>query len=499
MYRHSPIGINSIELDGISLRVSNPDATLLNNVSIRIDLGHRAIAIRGPNGSGKTTLLKLLAGHPPQQSSLEGRLLVHRGGTFHEVTEFYDAEFTRTLGIVYVPQEPLLVPELNVFENLALGLEGSWWSTSNGRKIQSLILEIVGKVNFDVPLDKLPVQLSAAEKQKVGLLRGLLNVTNGGILLFDEVTTNLTHEEAKNLFTAIRDQFTKVSVIFVTHRTSEVINHADYVFDFLDGRIRAEGPIKLNEEVIPNSRRHENNLLARPQMVVNSEVALPAVELILGDPKADNGRIAIRSGEAVSLIAETTELADSLFRILCGQLSNDEFLPFIRHGETLLNNQSTANRRLAGWRYVSADRMQDGIFLGHSIRENLMARNTNGFRLFSKHQQNNVLELTRNIGDIERRLEDPVDLLSGGFKQRLILERELDSCSRVLVAHNPFQGVDARTRSILTQRLLDWVGTGRVLILLLNFDLPIKSSKVYDISAPTQRQSLQVSLRQNSS
>ena len=171
------------------------------------------LGVIGENGAGKSTLMKIICGiYQPSG----GRLLLD-GKELH-LRKPADA---KNLGIVMIPQEFNLVDSLRVFENVFLGNE----LTKNGvldkplmrEKTEAVLRELQTSINPNARL----TGLSVAQKQMVEIGKALIH--NLRVLIMDEPTTMLNHQEVEILFTIMAQLKDKgVSILFVSHKLKEV-------------------------------------------------------------------------------------------------------------------------------------------------------------------------------------------------------------------------------------------------------------------------------------
>ena len=142
---------------------------VLNGVSFELDK-HKMLSVLGRSGSGKTTLLKIIAG---LEKAEKGDILI-KGNTVMDRPP-------NQRNIVYLYQEALLFPHLNVFENIAFGLR----IRKLGKKeIQAKTLQMITELELEDQTDKMPDQLSGGQKQRVSFGRAL--IINPEVLLLDE-------------------------------------------------------------------------------------------------------------------------------------------------------------------------------------------------------------------------------------------------------------------------------------------------------------------------
>ncbi len=185
---------------------------------------HEMLSILGRSGSGKTTLLKVLAGLETMDSGqvwLEGRDI----GSLPP----------NRRNIVYLYQEALLFPHLNVFENIAFGLRLR--KVPKG-EIKQRVGEMLANLELPEQAQKMPHQLSGGQRQRVAFGRAL--IINPKVLLLDEPFGALdaeTRDSMQQLLKRIAREFA-ITAIFVTHSLKEAILMGDRIGMMEQGRLR---------------------------------------------------------------------------------------------------------------------------------------------------------------------------------------------------------------------------------------------------------------------
>lgn len=191
---------------------------------------HQTLSILGQSGSGKSTLLKIMAGW---EKADDGSFL------------FNGNEMLQTppqkRGVVYLSQEPLLFPHLNVHRNLAYGLE---IRKMKREIIQYRVAEMAEALGISSLLNRMPYQLSGGERQRVSFGRAL--IINPNVLLLDEPfgsLDSLTRKEMQSFFKQVKDNF-RITAVFVTHDVKEAILMGDKIAMIENKKLRVFETIK---------------------------------------------------------------------------------------------------------------------------------------------------------------------------------------------------------------------------------------------------------------
>ena len=282
----------------------------LKGVSLEVRAGE-VLALVGENGAGKSTLMRLLEGVFEPDS---GRILVDGAPV-----RFRGPAEAHAAGIRVIHQEPEIVPELTVAENIFLGdihaRAGLFldWRDLEGRT--RALLEAFG-VARELPPRRSCRGLGPAQRQLIEIMRALKG--GGRLVAFDEPTSSLTAEEARRLFSIIAKlRADGVAVVYISHRLAEVFVLADRVAVLRDGELVALRPKEaLDEaEVVRLMVGRDLGGLFRRRTAPAGEPVLEVEDL--STDKVKNCSIVVRAGEVVGLGgligAGRSELARGIF------------------------------------------------------------------------------------------------------------------------------------------------------------------------------------------
>lgn len=185
---------------------------------------HRTLSILGRSGSGKTTLLRIIAG---LEEADRGEVLM-AGKQLDKIPPY-------RRGVVYLYQEPLLFPHLNVFENIAFGLR---LRHDEAPEVRRRTMEMLDDLELSDQAGKMPDQLSGGQRQRVNFGRAL--IVNPKLLLLDEPFGALdatTRESMQVLFRRIAAKF-RITALFVTHDLKEALLMGDVLASMREGKLK---------------------------------------------------------------------------------------------------------------------------------------------------------------------------------------------------------------------------------------------------------------------
>jgi len=217
--------IPPLQLSGISKRYPGVDA--LKSVSFTVQAGE-IHALLGENGAGKTTLVGVASGSIAPD---EGQIGVH-GALVPKMTPF---EALR-LGVAIVHQEPALLPDLTVLENLILGVPRQFRKPPDGRE-RGWARGALDRVGCTVDLDVRLEDVSVANRQLIEL--GKAFAFEPSVLILDEPTAPLGAERVERLFELVREAAARgCAIVYISHRLPEVRAIANKVTVMRDGAVR---------------------------------------------------------------------------------------------------------------------------------------------------------------------------------------------------------------------------------------------------------------------
>ena len=460
--------IDSLRIEHITKRF--PGVLACDDISLDIGKGE-VLALVGENGAGKTTLMNVLMGlyHPD-----EGRILING-----EEVNFRSPNDAFAYGIGMVHQQYMLVPNMTVLENIALGFKQAWkpWKLDLNM-VRDRIDAVARQYGLAVDPDAFIWQLSVGEQQRVELVKTLC--LGARFLILDEPTSALTPQETDDLIALLKRMSGELSIIFISHKLQEVKDLSSKVAILRHGRVVFQG----------NTIDHSSSDIAA--LMTGHEVVLPhndAPACTMGPMlqlrnlkvRSDRGFLAlddlslyICKGEIVGLAGvsgngqrELAEAINGLRKVESGQILFD--------GKDIANC-SPVQVIQAGMGYIPEERNTEGIVPSFSMKENFILKDTDSEK-YSSHSflKNRVVDMEaeqlRQQFDIRSpNIEVAAGSLSGGNIQKVILAREISRSPKFLIAVYPTRGLDMGAAEFIHKQLLQKRNEG-VGILLISEEL----------------------------
>jgi ribose transport system ATP-binding protein len=455
------VSSSALRAEGVTKRF--PGVTALDRVTLDVQRGE-IHGVVGENGAGKSTLMAVVSGAlAPDEGT------AHIGG---EPLDPISPQRARELGVAIVRQEPALLPDLTVAENMFLGVPPELCPPTAQMKRWSD--DCLRAWDADARIDSAARvdQLAPEERFIVEIARALAG--DPAVLILDEPTEHLAREDVERLFAKIRERAQQgCAVVYISHRIREVKAIAQRVTVLRDGRGRGTyDAAALSEQQIVDlivGRSLEAAFPAKPDEPHAGEARLQ-VRGLRGSRFAAID-LDVRPGEIVGLAGIEDNGQRETLRALAGLVRSSGSVSVDGRGVRVT---SCARAVGAGIAYLPGDRHREGLLTGLSVADNV------AFRSLSAVDRGGVVGdgavnrfVHEAIGGLAVKtpsLQTPIESLSGGNQQKALLAGVLATRPRVLLVDEPTQGVDVGAKVEIYRILRQLAADSGTAVIVLSAD-----------------------------
>jgi ABC-type sugar transport system ATPase subunit len=438
----------------------------LNSVSLSVEEGE-CHALMGENGAGKSTLGKILAGiHRPDSGAvtLRGR-----------PARFLNPRDARHAGIGMVHQELTFCPDLSVAENLSLGnYPHRFGFLLDRHRLRERAREQLRDIAPEIDPATSMRELSVAQNQLIQIAAAV--ATGARILIFDEPTSALSEGESARLFELLqRLRGRGVTIMYVSHRMSEVFQVCDRISVLRDGKL------------VGTLDREDANQEKIIQMMIGRQIEEYFPEHLGGEPgsellhvkclsspgKFQDVSFSVRAGEIVGFAGLVGSGRSEVARALFGL--DQKAIGSIALIGTDLSGSPLRTRMKRGIALVPEDRKRQGLALILSCRLNFSLTILERIRRFfflSRRLEHQELDTYFSRLKIKTASYDSIAAsLSGGNQQKIVLAKWLARHSRLLILDEPTRGIDVGAKAAI-HALIDELASQGLGIILISSELP---------------------------
>jgi ribose transport system ATP-binding protein len=476
----------------------------LRQVEFSIDAGE-VFAVLGQNGSGKSTLVKVLAGfHEPDP----GAEITFDG---EPLPVPLPAGLARERGLEFVYQDLGLVPGMTVLENLTIAARSA---SRGGRNLRPIAWrrerrearEVLERYGLDLDPTTRVFELPLIDRALLAIARAAEELQNfrartgrdHSLLVLDEPTVFLSGNELTFLFDLIRIVTAGgASVMFISHDLEAVRAISTRFVVLRDGAVAGSGRVadttedEMIDMIVGSARERFERSAAHTIQTVTGETVTGA-----GGPPAHRVREAdllevdglaggsvrdlsfrVREGEIIGLAGVTGSGTEDAPYLLFGGAADGGLAAGgtirVAGREYRAANMSSAEAIRAGLALVPANRPRDGAVANLSVADNIF------MLVYGSYFSRGLMARRSMMADARERTElydirppvpsAPVAQLSGGNQQKTVLAKWMESRPRILLLHEPTQGVDVGARTEIRALVKDaclhrgmgvvWVGT----------------------------------------
>lgn len=442
-------GTPVLEAEGVAKRFGA--VTALSDASLTVRRGE-IVALMGANGAGKSTLVKILTGAISRD---RGEIRLHgRPGRLASPAA------ARAAGIVPVYQEPSLIPDLDVADNLRLG-------DTPVEPFRHFVNELgIERLRLDTVAGRLPL----ATLRILDLARALASEPE--VLMLDEMTAALPTDLVERVLKVVRAKADAGgAVIYISHRFIEIAELCDRATVLRDGATVGDLPIEpgVEDRVVEMMlgaaiAREEATASRRGKARGAAETPRLRVERLAAAPKLEEVSFDLYEGEVLGVVGLEGQGQDELFDVLAGferasggRVEVDGTPQTFRH---------PADAIASGLSFVPGNRA-DALLSERSVRENialpLLARPGRWGPVRMRQEAQTVGSAIERL-QIDTRAQGEVQRLSGGNQQKVTIARWLATGVRTLLLFDPTRGIDVRTKRQIYTLVRELAGQGAAIL-----------------------------------
>ncbi|MDC7227860.1 MAG: sugar ABC transporter ATP-binding protein [Spirochaetales bacterium] len=473
---------NDVIVEVRGLTKEFPGVKALKGVDFDIKRGSVHCVV-GENGAGKSTFIKILTG-------------AHRrtGGSLKYNGKDFDPKSIREAmdnGISVLYQELNVVDDLTTEENLTLGKENTKWGfirKSEGlNKTMDIIRSLDDSIELDMPVD----QLSVAQKQVIEIAKALS--TDCSVLVMDEPTASLSEDEVRRLFLTVKKLKEQgITIVFISHKLSEIFEIGDYVTVFRDGEM-------IGTKSVPEIAGYDD-AAGCPDTFDDATVAEACTELV----RMMIGKVIVQeyvpsTSDYSTKLLEVKNVNNRRLKNINFELYKGEILGFYGlvgagktevgrvlygiddyEGEISVNGKKAEYKNVigaldAGLAMVPEERRVDGIFGQLSIRANIPLMRMDSVMnsgLISRIKENRLADKFMNMMSVAAKdREQAVAFLSGGNQQKVVIAKCLNRDADIIMLDEPTRGVDVGAKEEIHEIIRDLANEGKSII-VFSSELP---------------------------
>ncbi|MGP3777974.1 sugar ABC transporter ATP-binding protein [Halanaerobium saccharolyticum] len=423
--------------------------------------GGEVCALIGENGAGKSTLMNILGGVLPAD---RGEILIDG-----QQVNFQKPADSLNAGIAFIHQELNLINDLPIYENMFIGRE----LKKKGRildleKMIARTQEVFDQMEIDLNPKTMVRDLDTSYKQIVEISRAIM--MDASIIIMDEPTTSLTDQEIERVFAMMKTlKKQNVGIVFISHKLNEVIEFCDRYSVLRNGELVAEGMVsEVNVDQLARAMvGHELRTDSLQRKAESGREVLRAENLSYNND-FKNISFSVHQGEILGVTGLLGDGRQELFQAIFGSGE-------IEAGELYLNDQqveikNTTDALQKGIGYLPRDRKENGIIKDMDIFENASIVTWPLFDNFGiidrEKQEQEFKEQVERLRIKMGAKNDPINSLSGGNQQKIVLAKWLIANPEIFILDNPTQGVDVGAKEDIYDIILELAAEGIAVVIL---------------------------------
>jgi len=445
----------------------------LKNISLEIRKGE-IHTICGENGAGKSTLVKILDGFYPY-GDYEGEFFLEG-----RKCEFHSPKDSSAFGIAMIYQEISILDHMSVADNIFAGKFPKKGIFVDNKRLHDEADEILDMINLNHSPKTIAGTLNTSEKQLLMIAHALTEKPK--VLILDEPTSALTPKEVETLFNIIRRlKETGVSCIYISHKLDELAKIADRLTIIRDGETietLSKEEINIDRVITGMVGRKIGNVFPKRNVTIGERI-FSVKNLTVKHPKT-KGRFLVnglsfelRRGEVLGIVGLVGAGRSETLNAIYGYIKKES--GEIEYDGVPICIRSPKDAIKAGIALVTDDRKDTGLFEDCEIKENISSNGLEkvirGIIIDSKLERKIAKESIERF-HIKTTSEDvPVNTLSGGNQQKVVLAKALLTEPAIILLDEPTRGIDVGSKYEIYQ-LINQLVEKSFSIILVSSELP---------------------------
>ncbi|WP_446686109.1 sugar ABC transporter ATP-binding protein [Metabacillus herbersteinensis] len=411
-------------------------------------------ALLGMNGAGKSTLMKILSGD--EQPTSGSMTIDSKSVQFQSPLDAIHSG----IGMVVQEVDTSLFPTLPIYENITnLNEQKKLFISKKEQK--TIANKALKRVQLSLDVNELIQNCSLQEKQLILLAKVLSS--SATYIILDEPTAPLSETETAILFQIIRQLKNEgVSIIYISHRLSEIKEICDSVTILRDGAVEYTGSSSLSiDEMIQHMVGKSFDTSKKQTRSISEKKLLQLTDLEIPHKKS-SVNLTLHEGEIVGVAglvgAGKTELAEAIFG-----LSKAKGKMEINGNKAQVSSPADAIK--AGIALIPEERRRQGLFVDESVSVNVTLQLLKQFTSFQWIQKNKekglAADLINRLNIKPNSTTIPARLLSGGNQQKVVIGKWLQTDSSIFLFDEPTKGIDVHAKKEVFEIIHDLTEQGK--------------------------------------
>lgn len=429
-----------IELRDITKRFGTLTAN--DHITLTVE-GGQIIGVLGENGAGKSTLMKIISGYQPAD---EGSLILDG-----KPAAYHSPQGAIAAGVGMLHQDPLDVGAFTVLEDFAYGLSDDF--VLDRRTALAKLDTACGHLGFSLDPNIPVASLSIAQRQQLEIAR--LLALGVRALILDEPTTGISAAQKDQLFAALKALAREgMTVLLVSHKLEDVLALCDRAVVLRQGKLTGDVMLPVPQQTLV-SLMFGQPMAPQQRVSAAKDGATPALTLealTVSTPRLSvrDLSLQVRPGEVIGLAGLDGSGQALIMRCAAGLLRPER--GSVRLGSSDMTGRTYRQFMASGVSFGAAGRLEEGLIPGLTLTEHLALVSERG-TMVNWSRARGLTEAQISHYQIKGRHDSPIETLSGGNQQRVLLAM-LPEVPRLLILEQPTRGLDVESARWVWSQLL---------------------------------------------